>query len=85
MIPIQKAFFLLDKGDLVGAEQVLATVTNDDLSVRASYLALRAYLFCVQKKNIECLTLSTDANTLDPLSPLALKMLAIAQSYARDR
>lgn len=85
MIPVQKAFFLYEKWDIIWSEQLLSNVSHDDASVRGLYLWLRAYFFCVQKKTAECLVLATDANTLDPLSPLWLNMLAIALSANRDR
>ena len=76
-LPIKKALFLVQKKEYVGADQVLSAESSQDPTIRAVYLALRAYLFCLQQKTQECAILATDANTLDPLSPFALQMFAV--------
>lgn len=83
--PIQKAFFLVDKKEYIGAEQLLSNATHEDPSIRALYLSLRAYLFCAQKKALECDILATDANKMDPLSPFALQVFALGKSAQKQR
>ncbi len=84
ILPLKKAFFLESKWDFIGAEQLLSLETSIDPSIRALYLALRAYYFCLQKKHLECEVLADDSVNLDPLAPFWLQMQWIAKVIKRD-
>jgi hypothetical protein len=84
ILPIKKAFFLESKWDLIGAEQLLSLETSNDAAIRALYLALRSYYYCLQKKHLECEILADDSVNLDPLSPFWLQMQWIAKVIIRD-
>lgn len=78
ILPIKKAFFLESKWDLIGAEQLLSLESHDQPTIRALYLVLRAYFYCIQNKFEECAVLAQDSVLLDPLAPIWLQLQWVA-------
>lgn len=76
--------FLRSKNDLIWAQQILEQTTHEDPVIRSLFLWIRAYLYCAQKKWIECELLAQDSVLLDPLSALGLQVQGIAKSAQRE-
>ena len=80
---LRKAMVLRSKDDLVWAEQVLEHATHEDPIIRSLFLWVRAYLYCLQKKWLECQVLAEDSTVLDPLSAFGLQTQWIVASAQR--
>ncbi len=80
---ILKAGYLKGKGTPEEAERLLSTLKAKDPGVIGLILALRASLYCDQKKWLECAILAQDSITYDPLAPLGRAYNGIALRQQR--
>ncbi len=81
---IRKSILLQSKNDTVWAQQVLEDATHTDPLIRSLFLALRAYIYCVDKKRDACEILAEDSVTLDPLAPFWLILQWITHHARRE-
>lgn len=81
---IRKAMLLLQKDDRTWAQEVLEEATHTDPLIRSLFLALRGYIYCVDKKRDACEILAEDSVTLDPLAPFWLLLQGVTHHARRE-